>query len=176
MRTAIAWALLLVLGWSTQGQGYLTFGNRVTAGGLDAPVYDWRGNKLDGSVYLAQLYVGQEANSLAPVGPVLSFRTGAAAGYITSTVVVVDGIPGGEPVWVAMRAWIATPWVEEPGSPSVIGSSNVIPMTLAAAPDLPPIMVGLRSFAIHPVPEAQVGWLLGVGLILWIAAGRPRPT
>lgn len=151
------------------GQGYLSFGNRNTALGIDAPVYDVDGTtKLDGTAFKAQLYWGTTADSLAAVGPVLDFRAGAAAGYITSTTVTLDGVAGGTAGFVAMKAWATaagTSFEEAMASGSGYGSSDAIAITLAASPTPPPGMVGLTSFALVPEPSTIALGLLGLGVL-----------
>jgi hypothetical protein len=159
----------MLTGMLAFGQGYLSFGNRNTALGIDAPVYDVDGTtKLDGGAFKAQLYWGTTADSLAAVGPILDFRAGAAAGYITSTTVTLEGVAGGTAGFVAMRAWATAAgasWDAAVASGSGWGTSSAIPITLAAAPTPPPGMVGLASFALVPEPSTIALGLLGLGVL-----------
>jgi len=76
---------LTLTGWA---QGQIDVANRDPALGIDAPVFDVDcTTRLERAAYAAQAYAGLEPDSLAPYSPILRFRTGAYAGYITSTVV-----------------------------------------------------------------------------------------
>lgn len=158
------------------GQGQFNFGNRVTAAGIDAPFYLPGGvTKLEGPAYLAQAYLGLEAGSLAPVGPVLPFRTGAAAGYITSTSVTVDGIPGGTTVVVQMRAWEAAKggiYEAAVAAGGYYGASAPVSLTLSEPPGAPTDMVGLQSFTLIPEPTTLTLAVLGAAALLARRRGR----
>lgn len=154
------------------GQGYLSFGNRNTAAlpvGIDAPVYDTDGvTKLDGAAFKAQLYWGTDANSLAAVGTALDFRTGAAAGYITSTIVTIAGAAPGTAGFVQMRAWATaagTSYEAALASGTGYGQSEVLALTLSGDPAPPVTMQGLASFALVPEPSTIALGLLGLGVL-----------
>lgn len=155
------------------GQGQFTFGNRVTAAGIDAPFFrpleDGTLVKLEGPAYLAQAYLGLEAGSLSPVGPVLPFRTGPAAGYITSTAVKVEGIPGGTTVVVQMRAWEAARggfYEAAVAAGGYHGASNSLLLTLSEPPGVPTAMIGLQSFTLIPEPTTLALAVLGAAALL----------
>ena len=63
--------LTYIIAISVQMNGYcdaiFELINRVPPVQIDAPVYDYLGNLLSGSGYLAQLYVGLTQNSLQPL-------------------------------------------------------------------------------------------------------------
>src|SRR5207247_713559 len=85
-------SLLVAVGAFAQGQ--VNFAARVV-GVYDAPVFLSTvagGVKADGPGYMAQLYAGSSAGSLAAVGAPLPFRTGAAAGYWTATAVTINTV------------------------------------------------------------------------------------
>lgn len=158
-------------------QGQFNFGNRVTAAGIDAPFFrpleDGTLVKLEGPAYLAQAYLGLETGSLGPVGPVLPFRTGAAAGYITSTAIKVDGIPGGTTVFVQMRAWEAAKggiYEAAVAAGGYYGASAPLSLTLSEPPGAPTDMVGLQSFTLIPEPTTLTLAVLGAAVLL----GRRR--
>jgi len=150
-------------------QGQFTFGNRVTAAGIDAVVTDAKGAKLDGAAFLAQAYVGMNEGSLAPVGTALPFRTGGAAGYITSTGIAVPGMPAGTQVVVQMRAWeVAKGATYEAAlaSGEGFGASKSVTLTLTAPPAAPADMVGLTAFSLVPEPSTLALGVLGVAALL----------
>jgi hypothetical protein len=171
MRTLLLAVVCLLSSENTRSQGHIAFGNRNTTVGLDAPVYDVDGiTKLEGSAYKAQLYWGVTPDSLAPFGPVLDFRTGAAAGYITSTVVVIPGTTAGTQIYVEMRAWAdsqGSNWEAAAGTGHGYGRSNTITITPNVPMPPPPSMVGLESFALVPEPSSVVLFLLGA--VTWFA-------
>jgi hypothetical protein len=152
------------------GQGLLNVGNRVTAAGIDAPVFDKDGvTRLAGADYLAQAYVGLTEGSLVPVGTALAFRTGAAAGYITSTGIAVSGIAGGTAAFVQLRAWKVSSGATYEAAAATgdnFGLSKTIQVTLTAAPAAPADMAGLASFALVPEPSTLALGVLGVAALL----------
>lgn len=149
-------------------QGQFNFGNRVTVAGIDAKVFDNTGTALAGETYLAQAYVGAAADSLAPVGSPVPFRTGAAAGYISSTVVTTE-FAGGTAVKVQMRAWEASggnSYEAALAAGKLVGESAVLDLTVQVAPNTPPDMVGLTSFNLVPEPSTMALGVLGVAALL----------
>lgn len=171
MKSLIVAAAVSLVAIGALAQGQISVGNRVT-GKVDAPITDDKGVKLDGAAYLAQAYVGKTADSLAPVGAALPFRTGAAAGYITTTAVTVAGAPDGTALFVQLRAWEAAggaSYEAAYGAGKLAGFSNTIQMTSAEAPNLPASMVGLQSFALAAIPEPStlaLGMLGAAALLL----------
>jgi hypothetical protein len=164
--TALALTSVLAMGQGAQ----LAFGNRAT--GVDAPV-TLSGVKVEGTAWSAQLYWGTTAGSLAPVGPVLNFRTGAAAGYISTTAVSVAPTAtanvAGFAQMVVWQSSLGASWAAAGGATGAAntGASNVLPITALVAPATPPNMVGLNPIAVIPVPEPTtiaLG-LLGLGVL-----------
>lgn len=166
MKKLIVAAAVGLTAFGALAQGYFNFGNRVTIAGIDAKVFAPDGTTpLDGTAYMAQCYVGTDAGSLAPVGAALPFRTGGAAGYITSTIVTIPTIAANTVVTVEMRAWEAaagTSWEAAQAAGGMFGSSNPITLTLAGAPTPPPDMVGLQSFSLQAIPEPST---LALGML-----------
>ena len=172
----IWWMSLIPLGWGLCGfaQGFVAFGNRNTLVGLDAPVFDVDcQTRLAGPAYVAQLYVGRAPSSLAPVGPILPFRSGSGAGYIPNTPVSIPGHPPGVFVWVQIRAWEAAAgnsYETAVASGGRYGFSNPVGVTLASTTTTPTELVGLQSFCL--VPEPSSGTLLALGGVAWLALAR----
>jgi hypothetical protein len=169
MKRLLVAAALGLTAVAALAQGQFNFGNRVTVAGIDAKVFDNSGAALEGTAYWAQAYVGMDAGSLAPVGSPVNFRTGAAAGYISSAIVTVDGIAGGTAVQLQMRAWEASggnSYEAALAAGALVGESNVIPITLQVAPNTPPDMVGLTSFNLVPEPSTMALGVLGVAALL----------
>jgi hypothetical protein len=189
-KTLLLAALILTTTLSTLGQGVVNFNNRVTAdvnGPLvDAPITLSDGTtRLAGTGYMAALYgapgAGAAESSLVMLAnpstgaTVVSFRTGAAAGYVNVGAEGARIIPGaayGSQVTVQIRAWTAGYATYELAAASVdasIGKSGLVTMGTTTGPtdQVIPRMVGLTSFNIVPVPEPSsiaLG-LLGLGAI-----------
>ena len=85
------------------GQGELNFRTVDPIFDVDAATL------LAGDAFLAQLYAGPTEISLAAIGSPLPFATGAKAGYVTSTgLIIVPGTQPGNVVAVQVRAWHAS--------------------------------------------------------------------
>jgi hypothetical protein len=175
MKTPLTTLAMIAMCGPAFAQGQLVFSNRTIDGRMDAPVFavDCR-TLLTGSDYLAQLYVGQQVDSLSPVGPVLPFRTGIRAGYITATLVTTPFVPEST-VFAQMRAWAAA------GGPSYEaavaaggkhGQSVIVPVILSSSTTPPRDLLGLQSFCL--VPEPPAGALLALGGGLWLLLARRR--
>src|SRR5207237_10024009 len=69
---------------------------------VDAPIFDASGNPLEGMNYLAALYVGSLPGNLrpSPRAAPQPFRTGTAAGYLTTTIVDFPDLEAGFDYWV----------------------------------------------------------------------------
>lgn len=168
MKKLIVAAAVGLLAVGALAQGQFNFGNRVTIAGIDAKVFKPDGvTPLAGADYWAQAYVGTSLDSLAPVGTPLNFRTGAAAGYITSTIVTTP-FPGGTQVFVEMRAWEAgvNSYEAAVSGGKLFGKSDPIQLTVAEAPNTPPDMVGLKSFSLVPEPSIMALGLLGAAALM----------
>jgi len=125
---------------------------------------------LGGTGFTAELWAGNDANSLAPVaGSQVAFNTGSAAGIFKGISLSIAGFaPGSTPV-LQVRAWdnsggantfdkaqtrgMSDTWT----SPKLGGTANgeII---------LPPNLSGLTSFNIALVPEPSVIALGAIGL------------
>ncbi len=169
MKKLIVAAAVGLVAVGALAQGQFNFGNRVTVAGIDAKVFKPDGvTPLAGADYWAQAYVGTSLDSLAPVGSPVNFRTGTAAGYISSTIVTTP-FPGGTTVWVEMRAWEAAggnTYEAAIAAGKLFGKSDPIQLTVAEAPNTPPDMVGLRSFSLVPEPSTLALGLLGAAALL----------
>jgi hypothetical protein len=166
-------SLLVAVGAFAQGQ--VNFAARVV-GVYDAPVFLSSvagGVKADGPGYMAQLYAGSTATSLAPVGAALPFRTGAAAGYWTATAVTINSVDATGQAFVQVRAWATSAGATYEAAfatGSGFGASNTLQVKPTTAPDVPATLTGLQSFAIATiVPEPSImalGALGGLALLL----------
>jgi len=156
MRTATA---LLIAGctWTAIGalaQGQVNFNNKVGTT-VDAPVYDGL-TKVSGADWLAQLYVGKDEGSLAPVGATAVFRTGAGAGYFIGGARDIS-IAG--TVLAQVRVWEAAGGASYEAAAAAgkkYGKSNAVSVTPMIAPNPPADLVGLQ-------PQTSVKGLFGPG-------------
>jgi len=168
-------SLLVAVGAFAQGQ--VNFAARVV-GVYDAPVFlDTVGgaNKASGPAYMAQLYAGASASSLAPVGAALPFRTGAAAGYWTAEARTISTVDATGNAFVQVRAWstaAGATYEAALASGGGFGSSTTLTIKPTVAPDVPATLTGLTSFAISAggiIPEPSImalGALGGLALLL----------
>lgn len=160
-------------------QGQVNFAARVV-GVYDAPVFlgtvGGTSAKADGPAYMAQLYAGAAATSLAPVGAALPFRTGAAAGYWTAEARTISTVDATGNAFVQVRAWATAAgatYEAAAASGSGFGSSATLTIKPTVAPDVPANLAGLASFAISAtgpvIPEPSImalGALGGLALLL----------
>lgn len=174
MKSLLLFAALTVVAVTAHAQGQFNFGNRVILSAIDAKAFWIDGvTPLAGDAFWAQAYVGQAIDSLAPVDVPVPFRTGAAAGYIT-TKTVTTPFAGGTQVLVEMRVWEASggnTYEAAVAAGKYFGRSMPVQLTVAVAPSTPPDMVGLMSWVLIPEPSPLVLSLLGAGALLW---RRPR--
>lgn len=103
MKTTWLLAAVILGIHQAHAQGTFTFSNRVTAAGVNAPIFDVNGtSQVDGNFgMVAAIYLnGEQLGAVAP------FRTGADAGYWTESVRVVPGKFAGEVVsGFAVHVW-----------------------------------------------------------------------
>lgn len=181
MKKLILTAVAVMAATNMWAQGLVTFVNRDTGNGIDAPILASDNiTKLSGAAYLADLFygpVGAPADSLTSLGLAVPFRTGAAAGYITSSGPAIPGFAGGSQVQLQMRAWRASDgatWaaaVANNGEASPIDGRNPsIVITLTSAPNTGAPMTGLvgHSLVIVPEPATILLGLAGIGGLFFL--------
>jgi hypothetical protein len=180
--------LVCVLGClAAFAQGRVNIGNRDSAYGVDAPIFDCAtgGTKLEGTAYFAQLFGGPAGtDTLQPCGNPVNFRTGTAAGYVYSEAVEIPGVGYDANAVVQLRAWTANggnTWAAAYAAAQTdysirVGQSDVLTIHTSANAIDPrlPSLVGLRSFSICSVPEPSsfVLSLFGAAVLLI----RPRKS
>jgi len=155
-------------------QGSVQFSGRVT-GVYDAPVFVGAlgGAKAEGAAYMVQLYAGNTASSLGPVGAALPFLTGAGAGYwrTTGTVIPAGSIDASGNSFLQVRAWATASGATyeiASASGTGFGLSNTLTIKPTNAPDVPALLTGLTSFTISaagtgPIPEPSVMAVAALG-------------
>ncbi len=150
---------------ATSGKRALVaFNNLVPIHGINAPVYDVDGTtRLDGATFRAQLYAGDSAVNLQPVGGSTPFQSGALAGYFNGGAIVIPSLDEQNRAHLQIRAWDGDKGIsyeEARARGGRFGASPVLVKTLTPLPEFGP-----------PVPEAMTG-IEGFSL----QAGRPLFT
>lgn len=139
---------------------------------VGSPLDSTTGVKLVGSQYVAELYAGNDVNSLQPVTTALAHfrsstttRPGAWTDPVTDP--VISGAPQGTVLTLQVRVWDANQFAsyEQALGHGITGASIAFQYTVPAAND--PInsdfyMEGLRAFALVPEPSAIALGVLGV--------------
>ncbi|NWG75327.1 MAG: PEP-CTERM sorting domain-containing protein [Rubrivivax sp.] len=166
-KTLIMASLIAAVG--VMAQGTLTPAN--IGGGINVPFDDAvTGAKL-GNTYQAQILVGADEASLAPVGAPIVF---AGNGYFTSKTMTFDGTGGlpqyaaGANVFVRVDVFPVgyANWGTAAAAMQKVGQSNVIPVKLGNwgdPPALPAALVGLQAVHVAVIPEPSVLALIGLG-------------
>src|SRR4029434_1786927 len=112
---------------------------------------------------------------LGPIGDPLPFRSGAASGYWTATILTIHTVSAGEEAAVQVRAWIARFGSSFEAALSTgidnVGVSEILKVrtgVIGSPPVLPGNLVGLDSILIGECPEwnASILGILGAGLFL----------
>jgi hypothetical protein len=179
MKKLLLVAACIVASVGALAQGNVLFDN-LKAGATQF-ITDADGSKLSGTGFLAQLYAGADANSLAPVGAALSFRTGAAAGFVSTAGVdatrTIPGVAtGGTANFLQIRAWDATggaTYDAAVGSGKHFGSSAIFSAANLGGPDAgggpahtPANLTNFKGFSLIPEPSTIALGVLGAAALL----------
>jgi hypothetical protein len=170
MKKTILALVSVVAAVGAMAQGSVNFANRVTAVGLSAPVTDaMTGTPLAGDAYLATLYWGTSADSLAPVTAIVGgvdtplAQKFATAGFFVGGKTLIKGAAEGAAIFVQVRAWEKSAGATYEAAEAAlgkVGKSNTFQVTLGgdnlSPPQTPANMVGLTSFTIAAIPEPSV--------------------
>jgi hypothetical protein len=175
MKKLIIALVATVVAASVFAQGTVTFNNRVT-GVVVAQIYDIDGTTgLAGTGYTAELWAAPGAGalegSLVAATPQTTFRSGAAAGFVTATTATLTGVALDAPVaTLQVRAWdnmggTITTWAAAEGVVSS-GKSALFDVTaIGGNLNTPANLAGLTSFSLVAVPEPSTFALLGLGAL-----------
>lgn len=157
------------------GQGTILFNNFVPQAGIDAPVRDVNSIRVEGTAYLAQLYVGIPGTTfITAVGVPVTFGTGAGAGYFDQSLNflrVVPFAPPGTDVFIQVRAWSAdggNSWEEARNHPGAQeGQSNFVFGLRTGDGGNPTPITGLNGFPLFSVviPEPSTWLFFGLGVV-----------
>jgi PEP-CTERM motif len=183
---ALAAALCLYTPSESVGQGLVVFRN------FGEPpmgrIFDGRtGDPLQGTNWLAELYWAagpdRPADSLAPVGAPLTFRTDGAAGFLDNGhdpdhgLRILPGTQEGDPITLQVRAWNAVAgasYEEALADPNGVVGESTAGNSEAGSMENPTILVGFFPFSVEPVPEPSAPAMLAIGLTLFAALRRRR--
>lgn len=157
-RTLLIAALLLATA-TAMAQGTVTFRNKATTAGVNAPVLDTATGSPVTSTFLAQLYAGATETSLAPVGAAVNFA--GTLGYFSGGERRIEGIAAGGAAFLQVKAWDSAGGASFEAVDNTkfkVGSSTVFKLDKTGNPlDNPPgtpvDLVGLTSFSVAVVPE-----------------------
>jgi hypothetical protein len=157
---------------STFGQGTVAMNTRTT--GVDAPVF-LPGGTIGAGAHTApvnaQLFLVSGGTRTAIAGSETTFRqspAGLAQAYVNAiSSVAVNGIAGGSPATLVLRAWSGPSYdAAVAGNGEFFGESpQPITITLGGAgspPGLPANLTGLAGFTLQAVPEPST---LALGLL-----------
>ena len=172
--------MLVAVGAFAQGQ--VNFAARVT-GLYDAPVFvdTVGGTKATGAAYMAQLYAGPSATTLAAIGAPVPFLTGTGAGYWRSGTAIIPTVAPGATASVQIRAWASAAgatYEQALAGSGATGQSITLSVVTGGAgspPSLPADLAGLTSFAITGggvIPEPSVLALGALGSLALLIRRR----
>lgn len=160
---------------SASAQGLVNFANR-NASGLNAPIFDTDGTTkfAGGTAFLAQLYAGKTADSLAPIGTTTTF---GSAGFLKASNQTIPAsiVTGGGSVWLQIRVWDATSATYSDTVKHGISAAWNQPSTADGAVSPPPTpadLSGLTSFSMKagggaiPEPTTVALGVLAAGALL----------
>ena len=162
--------------------------NKVSTSGIDAPVLDWRGERLWGEAWRVELYGGPSTDSLRPTLAWDHHHTREivplnSPGYFTSAYSLdVPGVGEAGWAWLQVKVWsseLGATYEDVVGKGlGGYGESSLLYLQ-GGSPDahmLPTALVGLQSFSVRPiVPEPGTAALLvvgGLGLCWWLPRRR----
>jgi hypothetical protein len=163
---------VLAISASLSAQGTVNFAN--AGGGVNAPVFDVDGTtRLAGTDFMAQLYAGASADSLAPVGNATSFLTGGGAGYFNGGVVAVPTVAPGATGFFQVVAWATQGGTHTSYAAALAAGANAGQSTVFSTgtggvgePPSPPLaLVGLQSFNLVPEPSTYALLALGAAAL-----------
>ncbi len=164
-------------------QGTVNFNNsKSTVGGNGAKVTYYGSTLGVNSQFVAQLWAGPDASSLAPIGATLAFRDGAGVGFLNTTGQdterVIVSVPKGGMATIRIYVWEGAKGIQfqtAVSNGSMVGLSNIFTVKTGGDGDpatLPANLVGLQPFSlIVPEPSTLALGALGLGALLWRRRG-----
>lgn len=158
-------------------QGTVNFTNDGYTLGDARPVFDVDGTSpLFGDAFLAQLYAGPDAGSLAPVGNAApffdDFGDANLAGVFSDGNRVIETVAPGADAVIEVRAWAAADggtYEAAEAAGGKVGKSAQFTVATGGAgspPGLPANLAGFSSFSLVPEPSTAALGLLGAFALL----------
>jgi len=164
-------------------QGTINFSNG--ASGVNSPIFGSDGTtRLAGTGYIAQLWAGSSAASMAPITPTATFGTGGSAGYFFGGSRTIPTVAQGSQAYFQVRVWEASAGATWAVASATIGAhvggdttGRLGPIigpyqspALGGGPTPPPNLLGFQSFSLYTVPEPSTIALgvLGLAGLLFI--------
>ena len=175
MKKTLLTAAVIVACAGALAQGTVNVSSTPSSIGSTQLVTDADGvTPLAGADYFAQMYMGPDADSLAPQGKAVNFLSGGGAGFFRDTdTVVVDNVAAGAEGIAQVRAWEASggaSFEAALAAGALVGTSaNFLQATggAGAPPTLPANMVNFTAFSLVPEPStAALGILGAIALML----------
>ena len=183
MQKSLLMLLVINCGLIAYPQGTVSFSN--VGPGLHAPVFEVDGvTKVSGSQFLAELFGGPSATSLAAIA-MTGFASGTQAGYFFGGVQSINTVAGGGTAWIQVDVWnIASggsfAQAQASGLPNSWWQSAVFSVTtgnlLTGAGFTPPAILtelGTSPVFLNSVPEPSTFVLAGLGVMM-LLGGRRR--
>jgi hypothetical protein len=155
-------------------QGTVNFAN--AGGGVNFPFFDIDGTtRLAGPEYMAQLFAGASADSLAPVGAPTTFLTGDGAGYFNGGVIAIPTVAPGATGFFQVCVWqtlggTITSYTAALAARVNTGQSTIFSTAtggVGSPPSPPSALVGLGAFQLVPEPSTYALLALGAAALLF---------
>jgi hypothetical protein len=172
MKKSLLALACVIASLSAFAQGSVNFSN--AGAGFSFAVKDQNGNNLAGAGFMAELLVGADANSVAPLStPVTAaFLTGGGAGFFNGGVKTLPGFAAGTKPFFLVRAWDVSTGASyaaasvkgQMAAPVQFGVNLGDPS--AQPPTTPATLIGGTSFNLVPEPSTIALAVLGIGALL----------
>lgn len=168
MKRALLIALGMFLTVGVLAQGNVLFQSKNTTPPVNFKILNPDGTIAAADVYIAQLWGGANAESLAPLmsGGAPITAPNRATGYFVGGSKNVDGIPAGVDMMFQVRVYEAAKgsWANSMWR----GEGNIVTLKLTGPPATPAVLEGMTDIKLYQIPEPSVLalGLLGLGAFL----------
>ena len=165
-------------------QGTVSFTNGDPLRGVNAPIYESNGvTGLSGQQFMAQLFAGPSANSLASIA-MMGFSTGVTAGYFFGGTQTINTVGGGDTAWIQVDVWntgsgASFPQAKASGLPDSWWQSSLFTVQTGnflsgTGPTPPAALTGLGTspLFLNSVPEPSTFALAGLAVVVMLQTRR----